>query len=229
MTVVVLSLLQASNGAITEAVSLHDVHARRVGTRVTLSVCLPACLPACLSVCLFVSACLSVCLPVCLSVCLPVCRSALPACLPACLSVCLPACLPVCLPVCLSACRSVCLPACLSVGLPACLPVCRSAYLPACLTVCLCLTPGMINNSELYSFFTVAWSSVDGWLLTVTGLTGPDEQPVDLMTLSLCCKSGHDFTTAQPGTGRVTWSSGPRQKMPLHPRDTTNTRISLCC
>ena len=225
MTVVVLSLLQASNGAITEAVSLHDVHARRVGTRVTLSVCLPACLPACLSVCLFV--CLPACLPAYLSVGLPAC---LPACLSVCLSVCLPACLPVgrsaCLPACLSACLSVCLPVCLS----ACLPTCRSAYLPACLTVCLCLTPGMINNSELYSFFTVARSSVDGWLLTVTGLTGPDEQPVDLMTLSLCCKSGHDFTTAQPGTGRVTWSSGPRQKMPLHPRDTTiNTRISLCC
>ena len=134
MTVVVLSLLQASNGAIAEALSLHDVHARRVGTRVTLSVCLAAGLSAGL--------------PVCLSVCLPVGRSAcLPACLPTCLSVCLPACLTVCL--------------------------------------CVCLTPGVINNSELYSFFTVAWSSVDGWLLTVTGLTGPDEQPVDLMTLSL--------------------------------------------
>ena len=145
MTVVVLSLLQASNGAIAEALSLHDVHARRVGTRVTLSVCL--------------SAGLSAGLPVCLSVCLPVC---LPACLPACRSVCQPACLPTCLSVCLPACLTVCL--------------------------CVCLTPGMINNSELYSFFTVAWSSVDGWLLTVTGLTGPDEQPVDLMTLSLCVR-----------------------------------------
>ena len=116
----------------------------------------------------------------------------------------------------------------ISVCLPACLLACLSdACLPICLSVC--LTPGMIKNSERYSFFTVVWSSGEGWLLTVTGLTGPDEQPVDLMTLSLCCKSRHDLTTAQPGTGRVTWSSGPRQKMPLHPRDTTtNTWISLC-
>ena len=191
MTVVVLSLLQASNGAIAEALSLHDVHARRVGTRLNLSVCLFGCRPACLPACL--SVCLSICLPACLS-----------ACLPACLSVCLSVCLPACLLACLS---------------DACLPICLSV----------CPTPGMIKNSERYSFFTVVWSSGEGWLLTVTGLTGPDEQPVDLMTLSLCCKSRHDLTTAQPGTGRVTWSSGPRQKMPLHPRDTTtNTWISLC-
>ena len=154
---------------------------------------------------------------VCLFVWLPACVSAgLPVCLP----VYLPACLPVCLPTCLSVCLSACLPACLL----ACL---SDACLPICLSVC--PTPGMIKNSERYSFFTVVWSSGEGWLLTVTGLTGPDEQPVDLMTLSLCCKSRHDLTTAQPGTGRVTWSSGPRQKMPLHPRDTTtNTWISLC-